>query len=410
MKLTLFTLALSSALVSGQLDSIRGVVGQQQANTISTSISTAASTTSTSPTATSNTGNRAQPTSDPNCPQRCVRKEIRDLTRAEWNRFTNALIQLNQGANSKLAQLSAMHNRVANQVHGKALFLPWHRRFLFEFEKELNQIDSRVCLPYWDWTQTDWNDPLASRILTSEYFGSATRGSCVLDGAFKDFPAHNRGRCLRRGYDPNVAQRPAFIRKETLERLERRSNNYDAFRTMIEANPHALPHLVIGGEDQAGDVSSMYAPNDPIFWIHHALIDYRWHLWQQRTNNYGYSSEEGASLDQGFPGFNDDTVVGQYMRVRNLCHEYAPWTPGTDEPVSNVTGVAPNITDEWINRNGLDANTTRAEEEEIKVIDIEVENEKRRRDNTGSGASLTSPISAFHATFVAAIFAALFFM
>jgi len=40
----------------------------------------------------------------------------------------------------------------ANQCqHGWEEFLTWHRAYLYGFEKQLQDIDSTVTLPYWDW-------------------------------------------------------------------------------------------------------------------------------------------------------------------------------------------------------------------------------------------------------------------
>ena len=39
-------------------------------------------------------------------------------------------------------------------------FLPWHRRFLLEFECALREVDPKVTVPYWDWTAD--NTPAAS--------------------------------------------------------------------------------------------------------------------------------------------------------------------------------------------------------------------------------------------------------
>src|SRR5262249_37332924 len=38
------------------------------------------------------------------------------------------------------------------QAHGGPAFLPWHREFLLEFERELQKINPKVTIPYWDFT------------------------------------------------------------------------------------------------------------------------------------------------------------------------------------------------------------------------------------------------------------------
>src|SRR5688572_2629658 len=35
--------------------------------------------------------------------------------------------------------------------HGDPRFLPWHRAYLYYFELALQDIDSDVTLPWWDW-------------------------------------------------------------------------------------------------------------------------------------------------------------------------------------------------------------------------------------------------------------------
>jgi len=45
------------------------------------------------------------------------------------------------------------------QAHGTSMFLPWHRKFLFEFETAIREIvkdgvDYKcLTIPYWDWSQ-----------------------------------------------------------------------------------------------------------------------------------------------------------------------------------------------------------------------------------------------------------------
>jgi len=46
------------------------------------------------------------------------------------------------------------------------------------------------------------------------------------------------------------------------------------FTKWIEGSPHGLPHMNIGFS-----MSSMWSPDDPIFWLHHGNVDRLYHFW-----------------------------------------------------------------------------------------------------------------------------------
>src|SRR5271169_1953504 len=37
-------------------------------------------------------------------------------------------------------------------AHGRPIFLPWHRAYLYFFELTLRDLQPEVTLPWWDWT------------------------------------------------------------------------------------------------------------------------------------------------------------------------------------------------------------------------------------------------------------------
>jgi tyrosinase len=45
------------------------------------------------------------------------------------------------------------HDRAMNVVHGRPVFLPWHRYMLILFEQRLQDAlnNDQFGLPYWDW-------------------------------------------------------------------------------------------------------------------------------------------------------------------------------------------------------------------------------------------------------------------
>ena len=83
------------------------------------------------------------------------RKNILYLTAEEKRRFRAAVakmksLDLYYQDERSFAYWARIH---ANQCqHGWEQFLTWHRAYLYFFELRLQDVDSSVTLPYWDWT------------------------------------------------------------------------------------------------------------------------------------------------------------------------------------------------------------------------------------------------------------------
>jgi len=158
------------------------------------------------------------------------RKEVRDLSASEWQRFVGAVRRVQSGRSpNAFDRLSKMHYDSNANIHNVALFFPWHRQFLRELEVLLQQQDSSVMLPYWAWS-FDSQAPEASPIFTNAYYGGNGSGSgkCVQDGQFRGFqPAYPRQHCMTRDF--NLGERiGAFYSVEHINRLVSTSRSYDA--------------------------------------------------------------------------------------------------------------------------------------------------------------------------------------
>lgn len=257
------------------------------------------------------------------CARVSPRKEVRDMSATEWQRFARAL-QTVQGQRSPNAydRLSNIHNQYNREIHNVASFFPWHRQFLRELEVLLQQQDSSVTLPYWSWS-FDSQAPEASPIFTDAYFGGNGRqgDDCVQNGQFRNYrPAYPEPHCLRRRW--NLGNRiGAFYSVEHINRLVSTSTTYDALRQGVEFAPHAAVHVNIGS-----DMSTMFSPNDPIFYLHHAYIDKIWADWQQlranRLTEYGGRTAAGAvgTMNDRMGPWN--TRVQDMMDTRSLCYYY----------------------------------------------------------------------------------------
>jgi len=84
-----------------------------------------------------------------------IRKSASKTTTQEQQRFTQLISQLI--ANGRYGQLVAIHADMSHDQHGSMgavgaeRFLSWHRDFLLQMEREMQQIDAAAFIPYWNW-------------------------------------------------------------------------------------------------------------------------------------------------------------------------------------------------------------------------------------------------------------------
>jgi len=165
MRLSILLLSLAVAVHSQvPLDPVNPI---SSSNPIATAPLTGADTmNSTIPKAPDFSNNRVQ------CSGRSRRKEVRQLKQeGGFDRFIQAFKAM--AADGSLAELVNLHGPAPGfwaHAHFTPRFLPFHRIYLKEMEKALQQRGAPY-LPYWDWSldsQKPWNSP----ILGPEYFGS----------------------------------------------------------------------------------------------------------------------------------------------------------------------------------------------------------------------------------------------
>lgn len=198
--------------------------------------------------------------------------------------------------------LTAMANRIllpVDPAHLGPAFLPWHREYLRRFELELQEIDSSVTIPYWDWTKDNNRNPIPGSPWTDDFMGGDGDGPGgeVTTGPF----AHSTGKWELRvpeGIDPALRRTLGkdhmvhLPSKQEVDNLIAMNLPYDSapwtfgangFRDSLEARIHNNAHMWVGGSMTAAS-----SPNDPVFWLHHCNIDRLWARWQGQhgMNNY----------------------------------------------------------------------------------------------------------------------------
>ncbi|MFE6711898.1 tyrosinase family protein [Streptomyces sp. NPDC087908] len=272
-----------------------------------------------------------------------VRKNQATLTADEKRRFVAALLELKRSGrydafvtthNAFIMSDTDTGDRVG---HRSPSFLPWHRRFLIEFEQALQSVDPTVNLPYWDWTADRTS---RSSLWAPDFLGGTgrARDGQVLDGAFarsgnrwtisvrvdsRDYLRRDLGAGGRQL--PTRAEVDSVLAMQTYDTAPWNSSS-DGFRNHLEGwrgvNLHNRVHVWVGGQMGTG-----VSPNDPVFWLHHAFIDKLWADWQARHPRSPYLPAAGTpnvvDLGDTMRPWNDVTPADMLDHTRHYTFDTA---------------------------------------------------------------------------------------
>jgi tyrosinase len=181
--------------------------------------------------------------------------------------------------------------------HGSWFFLPWHRAYLYWFERILRaaiQADASVsddvkeswALPYWNYGRGGkyaslpqcFREPTHNNAPNPLYVVERAPG--INNGA--QLPAQITSASIALGkklfsVPPMPGQSAGFGGPVTGW-----SHNPLVAFGALEQTPHNDVHVSVGG---AGFMSAFdTAPLDPVFWLHHCNLDRLWVAWLKRPN------------------------------------------------------------------------------------------------------------------------------
>ena len=202
-------------------------------------------------------------------------------------------------------------------------FLTWHRMYIWHYEKIVRKLSGKedFALPYWEYTNASYRVmPEAFRDTSSSLYTAGRLDSL------------NMGIPITEAY--NFHMDPTNIFECT---------TYEQFNPGLDDTPHGPMHGYIGGSKY--DTPPMYneifqkdtigvmgllasAGFDPIFFVHHANIDYLWEIWNQSDNgkapirdsllavpwNYVFFDENGQQVN-----YTIDQVLDT---IYNLDYKY----------------------------------------------------------------------------------------
>jgi tyrosinase len=207
--------------------------------------------------------------------------------------------------------------------HGGIQFLHWHRHYLVFFERICGVLigDPDFALPYWNWTKNTgkmpdpfydlpslnvetWNDP-------GQYVGAMWGPVDTVAG---------RGLARGQGLQSDPIRGGSFT-QQTINNI-RNLTDAGLFRRRLEGSPHNDGHVVSGALPGAtGHIGSGLSPLDPVFWLHHCMVDRLWAEWQSLGN---VTPDPGASYTGFFDGDGSpvDTDTAAAMDTLPLGYTY----------------------------------------------------------------------------------------
>mmetsp|Transcript_10651 Transcript_10651/g.25408 ORF Transcript_10651/g.25408 Transcript_10651/m.25408 type:complete len:531 (+) Transcript_10651:501-2093(+) len=253
------------------------------------------------------------------------RRDWRDLDCDQQNKFLQTIVDMKR--EGYYDEFVVLHETVADVTHGTPLFLPWHRWFIYQFEKALqDQAGECIYLPYWSSERDDSQEDAA--VFHPETFGTyrGTYGdSCVSDGiadtdsgpfrrsiGIRDDPVG----CLTRDFGfPSFSfatEGEILALLTNYDRFENTANfgGSNGFASDLEnGGAHQLVHGIIGGHMQTN-----WSPADPLFWLLHTNVDRIWAMWQDYWDHdwldyWDFESPwhfDGGGLDNPMPFTHPD--------------------------------------------------------------------------------------------------------
>lgn len=254
------------------------------------------------------------------CPNGMViRKEFRQLSLVEWEKFVDAVRALNVGPTPTLydRQVAIRKGKKLNNY----MSLPFNRLYLRDFEEKLQEQehDTTISLPYWDWS-LDAYDPDSSPIFTAGWLGGngAPGTHTVTDGPFANWPVfYPQPHRLRRDF--GAAPGTHFADEAALRELIASTvpdgilDNYTHFREGLERMASEVP-VWIGGDMGR----NRFSPNDPIFWLHRAFVD---KLWAERQKFIPqFANDFPLSTTSRVPHYS--IPVSEVFDTEHLCYNY----------------------------------------------------------------------------------------
>ncbi len=196
--------------------------------------------------------------------------------------------------------------------HQNWWFLPWHRAYLNYFEQICRDLTGNLefALPYWDWT-------VNSRVPTP-FWGAASNPLFQSGRTATATSSANAGLIGRPVIDGILDEVDFQLFGSFAATAQRQRTTYGR----LEQTPHNHIHGFVGGI-----MGTFDSPLDPIFWMHHNMIECLWVEWNivrgnANTNDPAWSSFQFAGNFFDTTGAQSNIQVGTTLLMPLLSYQF----------------------------------------------------------------------------------------
>ncbi|WKY04478.1 hypothetical protein Q1695_005466 [Nippostrongylus brasiliensis] len=276
-----------------------------------------------------------------------IRREIRMLSADERQKLWRSMNTLKSISIDNITVWD-LHTLVhypdsAPGAHWGPAFLPWHREFLRQFEVALQNEEPSVALPYWDSTlDQGLPDPSDSVMWSDELLGNGN--GYVKTGPFKNWDTNvfmplSQIPVKKLYRSTGGREQDRLMSPRDIEWITSRKNysqltfcHDKTFESM-----HGLSHVWVGGFMFVIRVS----PNDPMFYLHHAFVDYLWEQFRRKQQTREERETQWAKdTCNSLHGYDEQMKPFRLQNRDGLSNQYTDeWYDY--EPVRHCTATQP---------------------------------------------------------------------
>nr|AGK88243.1 polyphenol oxidase [Cynara cardunculus var. scolymus] len=270
--------------------------------------------------------------------------------------------------NGAYNQEQSGHPELQLQIHNSWLFYPFHRWYLYFYERILGKLinDPTFAIPHWNWDhptgmmlpamfedadpalkQNPIFDPyrdvthLPPAILDAEYAGANTGADCV--NQISSNLASMYRQMITNATDTTSFSGGEFVSGD--DPLQAGT----LIAGSIERGIHTAMHRWVGNPRMANneDMGNFYSAGyDPVFYVHHANVDRMWKIWNNASYVFYDENEKLVrvfnkdSIDIGRMGYDYERSSVPWLQSRPVAHakrsKAAAQSVGTVKKVEDV--------------------------------------------------------------------------